>query len=162
MNEVNDMKRTGEKVLIVIASIFNVIAIIFTAILMAGAKAVIGDSNFAQKVYDSLVETAEPGVEQLNVDEIQEMLDLAAPYINTFGVTAMVVALIGLILGIVAYVFINKNKKMSTAGALLIVAGVLSGGISLTSILYYIAAILCFVRKEPPVVLEKPLDLEQQ
>lgn len=156
------MKRTGEKVLIVIASIFNVIAIIFTAIVMAGAKVIVGDATFAQTIYDSLVATAEPGVEELNVDEIQSILDMAAPYINVVGVTAIIVALIGLILGIVAYVFINKNKKMSTAGALLIVAGVLSGGISLTSILYYIAAILCFVRKEPPVVLEKPLDLEQQ
>jgi len=32
---------------------------------------------------------------------------------------------------------------------LFIVAGVLSGIISLTSILFYIAAIMCFVRKPP-------------
>lgn len=64
----------------------------------------------------------------------------------------MIVALlvISVVLGIIAFVYLMKNKSMNATGGLLIAAGVLSGLISITSILYYIAAIMCFVRKPKP------------
>jgi len=51
---------------------------------------------------------------------------------------------------------VSKNKSPKTAGVLFIFAGLLSGILLLAPILFYIAAIMCFVRKAPVRDVDDP------
>ena len=66
-----------------------------------------------------------------------------------FGWGFIILLVISLVLNIIGIVSVNKNKKPKNAGILFIVAGLFAGVLSLTSILLYVAAIMCFVRKPP-------------
>ena len=57
--------------------------------------------------------------------------------------------IISLILTIIGIVNIWKNKNPKLAGTMFIIAGLSAGILSLTSILLYIAGILCFTKKPP-------------
>lgn len=152
------MKRTGEKVLIIIAMVFNLIGISLSALLLIGFKAIVNDPSFAdsfvQSYNESLAGTAEAESASLSVAELNEAIDLFGPFLGTVGWVLIAFLVISLILGIVAFVYISKGKKTNTSGSLLIVAGLLAGVVSLTSILYYIAAVMCFVRKPKQVTLD--------
>lgn len=142
------MKRTGEKALIIIGSILNLLTMILSLVAISVTKVVLNDPDVAQTIVDTIEENPQEGVEPLDVAEVQSLLETATPFVNGFGWSIVIFALISIILGIVAYVYLSKKGKEKTAGGLLIGAGVAGGIISLTAILYYIAAIMCFVRKE--------------
>jgi hypothetical protein len=57
--------------------------------------------------------------------------------------------IISLVLNIIGIVNIWRNKNAKLAGIMFIIAGVLAGLLSLSSILLYITAILCFTKKPP-------------
>jgi len=88
---------------------------------------------------------------QLQDLDMQSFSDSMLTIINGFGPFSwfiIVCFIISLIVGIIAMVNVArvKDKKANFAGAMFIVAAVFSGIISITSIVYYIAAIICFVR----------------
>lgn len=144
------MSRTGEKVLIVIATIFNFLALALTTVMMVGLNSVIKEPTFAEEFIKDANASAEV-TDTLTLEEFQEALDFVTPYVNSIGWIIIITFVIAIGLGIAALVMINKKTKNNTAGALLIVAGVLSGVLSLTAILYYIPAIMLFVRKPKPL-----------
>lgn len=144
------MKRTGEKALIISAAILNFLTMIITLIIIASLKMTLKDPNFAQVFVDNFEGTSQGDIEPLSVEEVQSMMDTFSPYVNSLGWAIVVFALVSLVLGIIAFVCLTKKGREQTAGSLLIGAGIFGGVISLTAILYYIAAVLCFVRKEKP------------
>lgn len=141
------MKRTVEKVLTMAAIICSVLGIGLMSVIIFGIGVVFDDPNTVEEI---VVEQNQTGQEQITVEEMQEAIDVIQPFVNTFGWVIVALLVISVVLGIIAFVYLVKNKSMNATGGLLIAAGVLSGLISITSILYYIAAIMCFVRKLKP------------
>lgn len=141
------MKRTVEKVLTMAAIICSVLGIGLMSVIIFGIGVVFDDPNTVEEI---VVEQNQTGQEQITVEEMQEAIDVIQPFVNTFGWVIVALLVISVVLGIIAFVYLMKNKSMNATGGLLIAAGVLSGLISITSILYYIAAIMCFVRKTKP------------
>lgn len=140
------MKRTGEKAIIIIATICNLLAIFITTIMFFGLKAVINDPNMVESM---LNDPSLANEENITMEEFQEVLDVITPYANILGWVTIIAFVISLVLGLLAFMRLkNENtKNIKIAGIMLIVAGLISGVLSITSILYYIAAIMCFVRK---------------
>ena len=141
------MKRTVEKVLTMAAIICSVLGIGLMSVIIFGIGVVFDDPNTVEEI---VVEQNQTGQEQITVEEMQEAIDVIQPFVNTFGWVIVALLVISVVLGIIAFVYLMKNKSMKATGGLLIAAGVLSGLIMFTSILYYIAAIMCFVRKPKP------------
>lgn len=141
------MKRTVEKVLTMAAIICSVLGIGLMSVIIFVIGVVFDDPNTVEEI---VVEQNQTGQEQITVEEMQEAIDVIQPFVNTFGWVIVALLVISVVLGIIAFVYLMKNKSMNATGGLLIAAGVLSGLISITSILYYIAAIMCFVRKPKP------------
>jgi hypothetical protein len=86
----------------------------------------------------------------ISPDDLQLVLD----GMGAFGWALAAAGVIGIIFGIIAVVKAKGNKSPKTAGWLLIIGAVLTGAISigfgfLPALLYLIAGIMCFVRKEP-------------
>lgn len=137
------VNRAGEKVLGIIGIVFNVLAIALIGFAMASYSNVQGTPEFQQFIEEEIM--ADP--EFSTPEEAQMVMDMMS---TSFGVVGWVlIALLALstILAIVAIVNLRKAEKASIAGVLFIVAGLFAGMLSLTSILFYIAAIMCFVRK---------------
>lgn len=142
------MKRTVEKVLTMAAIICSLLGIGLTSVIIFGMGVAFDDPNTIEEI---VVEQNQAGQEQITVEEMQEAIDVIQPFISTFGWVIVALLVVSVVLGIIAFVYLMKNKSMNATGGLLIAAGVLSGLISITSILYYIAAIMCFVRKPKPI-----------
>lgn len=137
------INRTAERVLSLIAVIFNGISIligVFAAFLFSLVKS---DPAAMDEMKYSMVND---GI--LTMDEIDLVMDLFGSFVVLIWV-AIIIAFIGLVLNIIGIVKIWNNASPKTAGILFIIAGVLSGILSLPSILLYIAAILCFTKKPP-------------
>lgn len=136
------MKRTAEKVLSVISLVLTVLALIPSFLLVAFGKA-ITDGTFRDELEMELISDPELATE--DVDFILSILE-GVGGIGWLFVAAFLICVILTIIGIVA---IWKNKNPKLAGTMFIIAGLVSFVLSLGSILLYIAAILCFTKKEP-------------
>lgn len=145
------MKRTGEKVFIIIATICNLISIFITSVVVVFLKNLINDPKIVEDYLNDPTVMNEVDGEALTIDEFQESMNAIAPYINGFAVVFIGAMVISLILGLVAFRMLSKKDKINTAGILVLISGVLAGILSLTSILYYIAGIMCFIRKPKTV-----------
>ncbi|MFC4410515.1 DUF4064 domain-containing protein [Chungangia koreensis] len=144
------MKRTGEVVLGVIGSIFNVIGIIGLLFLMVGASGFMNSSDYELFMDQMQMEMQnDPNLTAEDAQIVADMMPAMFDAIGVFGWVFLVALIISLILAVIGIVKISKNSSPKAAGALFIVAGIFAGILSLTSILFYIAAIMCFVRKPP-------------
>lgn len=144
------MKRTGEIVLGVIGSIFNVIGIIGLLFLMIGASGFMNSSDYEIFMEQMQMEIQnDPTLTAEDAQIAADMMPAIFEGIGVFGWIILVGLIISLILAVIGIVKISKNRSPKAAGALFIVAGIFAGILSLTSILFYIAAIMCFVRRPP-------------
>lgn len=144
------MKRTGEIVLGVIGSIFNVIGIIVLLFVLIGASGFMNSPDF--EIFMEQIQMEIQNDPTLSPEEAQIAADTMPAIfegIGVFGWILLIALIISLILAVIAIVKISKNSSPKAAGALFIIAGIFAGILSLTSILFYIAAIMCFVRKPP-------------
>lgn len=144
------MKRTGEIVLGVIGSIFNVIGIIVLLFVLLGASGFMNSPDF--EIFMEQIQMEIQNDPTLSPEEAQIAADTMPAIfegIGVFGWILLIALIISLILAVIAIVKISKNRSPKAAGALFIIAGIFAGILSLTSILFYIAAIMCFVRKPP-------------
>lgn len=137
------VNRAGEKVLGIIGIIFNVLAIALIGFAMASYANVQGTPEFQQYIEDEIM--ADPAFS--NPEEAQMVMDMMSSSFSVVGWVLIALLAFSTILAIAALVNLRKNGKASIAGVLFIVAGLFAGLLSLTSILFYIAAIMCFVRK---------------
>ncbi|MFC7684810.1 DUF4064 domain-containing protein [Ureibacillus sp. GCM10028918] len=140
------MKRTGEKVLSIIATILNVLSVGFLILILFSSKMLI-DTGMNDPIFQSEIESqmAASGLTEAEMDEALLLMGDFVSFINGIGWLFVVLGVIAIVLGIIGAVKVNKNAKV--AGILFIIAAVLSGIISLPGILLIIAAIMCFVRK---------------
>lgn len=147
------MKRTAEKVLAIISAAFTAIGIISSLIGLAFLKAFTADSFMMADFEAELLADPSFGAEEMDV--FYWMLDLIVGF-SWFFIIALIISLLLIIVGIVN-VWNNKNPKL--AGILFIIAGLFGGILTLTSILLYIAGILCLTKKSP-LVDENPYSTE--
>ncbi|MDI2586010.1 DUF4064 domain-containing protein [Psychrobacillus sp. NEAU-3TGS] len=141
------MSRTGEMVLGVISAVFTIIAIIGVSFLVISGSAAIQDESVKSDIQQEILN--DPNFTGEEAEMVVQFLDVLPGMFSTFGWGFVIVLVISLVLNIVGIVAVTKNKKPKLAGAMFIIAGLFAGIISLTSILLYIAAIMCFVRKGP-------------
>lgn len=141
------IKRTGEKALGIIGSIFNVIGIILSIIVITSLSGFEG-SQMQMQMEEEL--RNDPNI--TNPQDAEMAVDTFNALVAGFDVIGWVVVILLAISTVFAILAITKLKsfdKASTAGIFFILAGIFAGILSLTSILFYIAAIMCFVRKPP-------------
>lgn len=143
----NTISRTGERVLGVIGIVFNVLTIILLALMMTSLSGFEGTEQHQQLeqeiLNDPMFQTA---------DEAQMALETFNAFLGGFGVFGWILVaflIISTIFAVLALVKLKGNRNVRMAGGFFIVAGLFAGILSLTSILFYIAAIMCFVRKPP-------------
>ncbi len=142
------MKRTAEITLTIIGVIINVLVSGGIALIAALFK----NESFQEQVKNELEN--DPSV-SVNETDLSMVLDT----IGNGSWWVVIASLIGIVLGIIATVFLIGNKKPKPAGILLIIAAVvsviLSVGIDwLSGILFLIAGILSLVRK-PKTIIEQ-------
>ncbi|MFJ5770685.1 DUF4064 domain-containing protein [Psychrobacillus sp. NPDC093180] len=141
------MSRTGEIVLGVISAVFTIIAIIGVSFLVVSGSAAFQDEAINAEIQQEILN--DPSLTGQDAEMVVQFLDVLPGMFSTFGWGFVVVLVISLVLNIVGIVAVMKNRKPKLAGVMFILAGLFAGIISLTSILLYIAAIMCFVRKAP-------------
>lgn len=147
------MSRTAERVL-------GILGIVFTAISIAGGifGAVVfqmlnTNADFRQELEMEFY--SDPTMTQGDIDMIFNVF-------NAFGGflwLLVIFCIISLVLNIIALIKIWNNKNPKLAGILFIIAGLTGGILTLTSILLYIAGIMCLTRKEtlPPGDYRDPI-----
>lgn len=146
------MSRTGEIILGVISSIFTLISIILLSLLVIGGSSIIQDETIISEIEQEIMN--DPTLATQDLELFPQGFDTFINLLSILGWGFVIALVISLILNIVGIVSVTKNKNPKLAGIMFIIAGLLAGIISLTSILLYIAAIMCFVRK-PIVQLEE-------
>lgn len=137
------VNRAGEKVLGIIGIVFNILAIALIGFGMASYSSVQGTPEFQQYIEDEIM--ADPAFS--NPEEAQMVIDMMSSSFNIVGWVLIALLALSTIFAIVALVNLRKRGKASMAGVFFILAGLFAGLLSLTSILFYIVAIMCFVRK---------------
>lgn len=136
------MQRTAEKILSIISIVFTVIAIIGNFLLVGFVK-MMNTEPFRKEFIIEL--EADPMFTAEDIDMTLWFFEIFEG-ISWFTIIVLVISLIATIVGIV---FMWNNKDPKVAGIMFIVAGVFAFIITPTSIMLYIAAILCFTRKPP-------------
>lgn len=136
------VSRGAEKTLGVIGIIFNLLTIALLVIGILSFDSVQNTTEFQDFEQEILNDStfASP-------QDAQAFLDT---FISSFSIIGwIIVALLAIstILAILAIANLRNNRNPKAAGVLFIIAGLFAGLLSLTSILFYIAAIMCFVRK---------------
>lgn len=153
------MSRTGEIVLGVISAIMTFLSIILVVVLVVSGSSILKDEEFKGDFQNIIAD--DPAYTEADIQMIDDNMALAVDAFNIFGWVFIIILVISLILNIVGIVSVSKNKNPKLAGIMFIIAGVFAGIISLTSILLYIAAIMCFVRKPPVQVQEEYYSTEK-
>ena len=141
------MSRVGEVALGIIGTILNVILLVVVTIAVVGASN--ADTVELKQMFEEEIVLADPAMTQEDVAMFNDALDVGLDIFGVVGWVLVVTLLISVILSIIAVVKVSKNKSPKAAGILFIFAGLLSGILLLAPILFYIAAIMCFVRKTP-------------
>lgn len=149
------MNRTAERVLGIISLVFTVIGVaatIFGAVLF---NLMSSSPDLRSEIEMDLY--SDPSITQADMDMIFSFFDAIGGFM-WLGVVFLVISLILTIIGLIK-IWNNKNSKL--AGIMFILAGLTGGILSLTSILLYIAGILCLVKKpttypEEPVITDAP------
>lgn len=143
MNEERDVSRAGEKTLGIIGIVFNILAIALLIFTILGLSNVENDPGFRQMLEEQLV--ADPTLSDMG--DTQAIIDGLLTSFDVVMWTLVALLTISTILALFAVARLGHNRKPKMAGGLFIVAGIFAGLLSLTSILFYIAAIMCLVRK---------------
>lgn len=146
------MSRTGELVLGVISAIMTLLSIILVTILVISGSSVLKDEAFTTEFQNMIAN--DPALTEADLQGLDNNMDAVINAFSIFGWVFIIILIISLILNIIGIVSISKNKNPKLAGVMFIIAGVFAGILSPTSLLLYIAAIMCFVRK-PPVQLQE-------
>lgn len=153
MKERSDtLKRTGEITLSIIGAVLSVFGI-----LLAGVFRVMGkQQEFANEFVRGYNEAL--AAEGLSAASEAEALDILNFLVGASTVV-LIVAIIALVVGIVAAILFAGNKNPFAASLLLVISAVviligsLGSGI-ITAVLYIIAGIMGFVRKDPNKIKE--------
>ncbi len=147
------MSRTAERVLGIIGIVFNAFSIaasIFGAVIFRMLNT---NADFRQELEMDFY--SDPTMTQGDIDMVFSIFDAFGGFLWF----AVIFFIISLVLNIIALINIWNNKNPKLAGIMFIIAGLTAGVLTLTSILLYIAGIMCLTRKEtlPPAAPQEPL-----
>lgn len=137
------MKRTAEKVLAIIGVIFTAISLIISFIGLAMIKVFTEDEAIRAEIEMDLFSAPEFTTEE--VEFILTMIDFLEGFMWGF----IILLLISFAVTIIGIIFMWNNKNSKLAGVMFILGGLFAFIFTPTSILLYIAGILCFTRKPP-------------
>ncbi|MEK5068284.1 DUF4064 domain-containing protein [Sporosarcina sp. FSL K6-1508] len=138
------MSRTAEKILSIISVLFTAIGIILSFMVLALFNFLKSEPTFRVD-FDLEMMAFDPTLTTADLDVIYSNFFLVGNFMWLF-IISFIISLILTIIGIVN-IWNNKNPKL--AGIMFIIGGLTAGIISVTSILLYIAGILCLVKKPP-------------
>ncbi|CEG24010.1 hypothetical protein BN1080_03028 [Planococcus massiliensis] len=136
------VSRGAEKTLGIIGIIFNLLTIALLAIGILSFDNVQNTAEFQDFEQEVLNDSTFASPE-----DAQLFLDTFISSFSIIGWVLVAVLAISTVLAILAIANLRNNRNPKAAGVLFIIAGLFAGLLSLTSILFYIAAIMCFVRK---------------
>ena len=135
------MNRTAEKVLGIIGlvfTVFGVIASIFGAVIFNMFS---NNPDFRTEMEMEFY--SDPSMTPADIDMFFKVIDGLGGFLWV-GIVFLVISLVLTIIGLIK-IWNNKNPKL--AGIMFILGGLTGGILSLTSILLYIAGILCLTKK---------------
>ncbi|MDN7243352.1 DUF4064 domain-containing protein [Planococcus sp. N028] len=141
MNE-GRVSRGAEKALGIIGIVFNLIVIASTIFLITNQDTFQSSPEFQQ-----IEEEIKNNPSFANPQDAQAAADAFAASFGAVGWTLFALLAISTLFAILALLNLRRDKNPKLAGAFFIIAGLFAGILSLTSILFYIAAIMCFVRR---------------
>lgn len=141
MNE-GRVSRGAEKALGIIGIVFNLIVIVSTILLISNSGSFQNSPQFQQ-----FEEEIRNNPSFSNPQDAQAAIDAFVASFGAVGWTLVALLAISTLFAILALLNLRKDKNAKLAGAFFIIAGLFAGVLSLTSILFYIAAIMCFVRR---------------
>ncbi|MFJ8063431.1 DUF4064 domain-containing protein [Psychrobacillus sp. NPDC096426] len=147
------MSRTGEIVLGAISAVFTVVAIVALAFIVMSGSAALQDPAVNAELQQEILNN--PNLSGQDAEMLAQAFEVLPNAFSAFGWGFIIVLVISLVLNIIGIVAVTKNNKPKLAGVMFILAGLFAGIISITSILLYIAAIMCFVRKSPVQIAEQ-------
>ncbi|MGG0642352.1 DUF4064 domain-containing protein [Sporosarcina gallistercoris] len=145
------MNRTAEKVLGIIGLVFTalgVVASIFGAVIF---NMLSSDPNLRTEIEMDLY--SDPAFTPEDIDMVFSIFDTLGGFLWV-GVVFLVISLVVTTIGLIK-IWNNKNPKL--AGIMFIIGGLTGGILSLTSILLYIAGILCLTKKPKTTYPEEQL-----
>ncbi|MGB3259607.1 DUF4064 domain-containing protein [Paenisporosarcina sp.] len=148
------MSRAGEVALGVIGTILNIILLIFVTLAVVGASN--ANTDELKQMFEEEIALSDPNMTPEDIAVFNDAVDVGIEVVGVVGWVVVVTLLISIILSILGVVKVSKNKSPKAAGIMFIFAGLLSGILLLAPILFYIAAIMCFVRKTPVQYVEDP------
>lgn len=148
------MSRAGEVALGVIGTILNIILLIFVTLAVVGASN--ANTDELKQMFEEEIVLSDPTMTPEDIAVFNDAVDVGIEVVGVVGWVVVVTLLISIILSILGVVKVSKNKRPKAAGIMFIFAGLLSGILLLAPILFYIAAIMCFVRKTPVQYVEDP------
>ncbi|GKV65454.1 MULTISPECIES: DUF4064 domain-containing protein [Sporosarcina] len=137
------INRTAERVLSIIAVILTGIGLVASVFIALFMSAAVSEPGFQDEMRQIL-----SGDGTFTPSEVDVMIGMVDSFYILIWI-AVIAAFISLVLNIIGTIKIWNNSSPKAAGILFIVAGLFGGIISLTSILLYIAGILCFTKKPP-------------
>ncbi|RNF38540.1 DUF4064 domain-containing protein [Planococcus salinus] len=143
----NKINRTGERILGIIGAVFNVLVIFLMIFLLTSLSGFEGSPEQQQLEQEIMNDPA-----LSDPEEAQMVVDAVNVFIGGSGIVFWVIIailVISTIFAILAIVNLKGDRNPRLAGLFFILAGVFAGLLSITSILFYIAAIMCFARKPP-------------
>lgn len=150
------MKRTTEKVLAIISAVFTVAFTILGFIGLGFMKMVTSDPAIRADFEKELLDF-DSTITPTDVASIFDSLSVFEG-ISWFLIILLIISLVTTIIGLV-FIWNNKNAKL--AGIMFIISGLFAFVLTPTSILLYIAGILCFTKKAP-LVAESVYSNEQK
>ncbi len=143
MNDNQYISRSGEKILGVIGIVFNLLIIALIVFSIFSLGNVENDPEFRQFIEEQIM--ADPDMSDMG--DVQGLVD---GLLTSFDVIMWVLVgllVVSTIFALLAVGRLGKKGNANMAGVFFIVAGLFAGLLSLTSILFYVAALMCFVRK---------------
>ncbi|MGM9966370.1 MULTISPECIES: DUF4064 domain-containing protein [unclassified Rummeliibacillus] len=144
------MKRTIEIVLGSVGTLFNLIAIAIMGLIVKLVSEVKNNTQLQDELVTEFKNqlTNDPQFKDTDIQAFAESMVSAINFLGPFGWFIIICFIVSVVAGIVGIVQAVRTKNRANfAGSMFIVAGVFAGILSLTSIVYYIAAIMCYVRK---------------
>jgi len=142
------MSRTAERVLSILSVVLTAIGIFVSFAALALFNYLKSDTLIKEE-FEAEILLADPTLTPEQIEIIYGVFGI----IGGFMWLIIISLFISLILTVIGIVNIWNNKNPKLAGIMFIIAGLTAGILSLTSILLYIAGILCFTKK-PPLINE--------
>ncbi len=143
MNDNQYISRSGEKILGVIGIVFNLLTIALIVFSIFSLGNVENDPEFRQFLEEQIM--ADPGMTEMG--DVEGLVDTLLTSFDVIMWVLVGLLAISTIFAILAIGRLGKNGNPNMGGVFFIVAGLFAGLLSLTSILFYVAALMCFVRK---------------